>query len=192
VRIMAQVKAIRASLVENATVRRWISRTFIVSILVYLIVIGWLVADAVTGASKWAPYGVNIPAFIALIIASEVVITATQSGSFEKTPASGRHRSYRAGPACGADASRTGSSGSPSAIERRLRRCLQLPLTTVLLPPGATTGPDGLVYCRSAAHPKPGASSSRTAEVPSSGGRVSPLSRSSRYLLLGPASSEKA
>jgi hypothetical protein len=74
---MAQVRAIRASLVENATVRRWISRTFVVSILAYLVVIGWLVADAVTGASKWAPYGVNIPAFIALIIASEVAITAT-------------------------------------------------------------------------------------------------------------------
>lgn len=76
-RIMAQVRAIRASLVENATVRRWVSRTFVVSILVYLIIIGWLVADAVTGSSKWAPYGVNIPAFIALIIASEVAVTAT-------------------------------------------------------------------------------------------------------------------
>jgi len=74
---MARVKPLQSSLLENGAVKQWISRAFIVSILVYLVVIGYLVAEAVMGASKWAPYGVNIPAFIALIIASEIAIVVT-------------------------------------------------------------------------------------------------------------------
>ncbi len=65
------------SLLSNEAVRRWISRAFIVSILVYLVVLGYLVFEAVTGASKWAPYGVNIPIFVALIIVSEIVMLVT-------------------------------------------------------------------------------------------------------------------
>ncbi len=65
------------TLVNNSNVRRWISRAFIVSILVYLVVIGYLVAESVMGASRWAPYGVNMPLFIALVIGSEIVVTLT-------------------------------------------------------------------------------------------------------------------
>ncbi len=65
------------SFLDNATVRRWISRAFIVSILVYFVVLGYLIFEAVTGASKWAPYGVNIPLFIGLILGSEIVMVVT-------------------------------------------------------------------------------------------------------------------
>ena len=65
------------SFLNNAAVRRWISRAFIVSILVYLVVLGYLIAESVTGASKWAPYGVNIPLFIGLVIGSEIVMLLT-------------------------------------------------------------------------------------------------------------------
>ena len=65
------------SFLNNATVRRWISRAFIVSILVYFIVLGYLIAESVTGASRWAPYGVNIPIFIGLVIGSELVMLVT-------------------------------------------------------------------------------------------------------------------
>ena len=65
------------SFLGKETVRRWISRAFIVSILVYFIVLGYLIAEAVTGASRWAPYGVNIPIFIGLVIGSELVMIVT-------------------------------------------------------------------------------------------------------------------
>ena len=65
------------SFLSNEAVRRWISRAFIVSILVYFIVLGYLIAEAVTGASRWAPYGVNIPIFIGLVIGSELVMIVT-------------------------------------------------------------------------------------------------------------------
>lgn len=69
--------SLRTTLSDSPGLRKWISRAFIVSILVYLVVIAYLIAESVTGASRWAPYGVNIPVFIALIIASEVAVTAT-------------------------------------------------------------------------------------------------------------------
>ena len=65
------------SFLNNEAVRRWISRAFIISILVYFIVLGYLIAEAVTGASRWAPYGVNIPIFIGLVIGSELVMLVT-------------------------------------------------------------------------------------------------------------------
>ena len=65
------------SFLDNETVRRWISRAFIVSILVYFVVLGYLIFEAVTGASKWAPYGVNIPLFVGLILGSEIVMVVT-------------------------------------------------------------------------------------------------------------------
>ncbi len=65
------------SFLNNEAVRRWISRAFIVSILVYLVVLGYLIAESVTGASRWAPYGVNIPIFIGLVIGSELVMLVT-------------------------------------------------------------------------------------------------------------------
>ncbi len=74
---MAVSKGLRISVGESAALRRWISRAFIFTILVYLVIIAYLVAESVMGASRWAPYGVNIPAFISLVIASEVVITLT-------------------------------------------------------------------------------------------------------------------
>ena len=78
------LEATRVPLLENKTLRRWISRAFLVSILVYLVIIGYLLAESVTGASKWAPYGVNIAAFIALTIASEVAITLTAAWIFKE------------------------------------------------------------------------------------------------------------
>ncbi len=74
---MAVLVSVREALTESTRVRRWISRAFVVSILVYLVVIGYLLAESVRGASKWAPYGVNMPVFVTLIVASEVVITLT-------------------------------------------------------------------------------------------------------------------
>lgn len=62
---------------NSDTVRRWISRAFILSIVVYLVVLGYLIFESVTGASKWAPYGVNIALFISLIIGSEIVMLVT-------------------------------------------------------------------------------------------------------------------
>ena len=67
----------RNAISQSGELRRWISRAFIVSILVYFVVLGYLITEAVTGASKWAPYGVNIPIFVALIIASELVMVLT-------------------------------------------------------------------------------------------------------------------
>jgi hypothetical protein len=78
------VEATRAPLLENKTLRQWISRAFLVSIVLYLAITVWLVAEAVTGASKWAPYGVNISLFIFLIVASEVIITATAVWIFKE------------------------------------------------------------------------------------------------------------
>jgi hypothetical protein len=78
------LEATRVPLLENKTLRRWISRAFLVSILAYLVIIGYLLAEAVTGASKWAPYGVNIAAFIALTITSEVAITLTAAWIFKE------------------------------------------------------------------------------------------------------------
>jgi hypothetical protein len=69
--------AVQARVTQSAGIRQWVSRAFILSILVYLVVLGYLVSESVRGASKWAPYGVNMPTFIALIIASEVVISAS-------------------------------------------------------------------------------------------------------------------
>jgi len=65
------------SFLHSDTARRWISRAFIVSIVVYFVVLGYLIFEAITGASKWAPYGVNIPLFVALIIGSELVMLVT-------------------------------------------------------------------------------------------------------------------
>ncbi len=81
---MASTEAILASITRSQDLKRWISRTFIVSIAVYLVVIGYLVAEAVMGASRWAPYGVNIPLFIALIVASEVTIVLTAAWIFRE------------------------------------------------------------------------------------------------------------
>jgi hypothetical protein len=81
---MALSKGLRVTVAENERVRRWISRAFIISILVYFIVIGYLVAESVMGASKWEPYGVNIALFIALIIASEIVVTVTAVWIFKE------------------------------------------------------------------------------------------------------------
>lgn len=78
------LEATRAPLLENKTLRRWISRAFLVTIVAYLAIIGYLLAEAVTGASRWAPYGVNIAAFIALTIASEVVIMLTAAWIFKE------------------------------------------------------------------------------------------------------------
>ena len=65
------------SFLGSGAVRRWISRAFIVSILVYFVVLGYLIFESVTGASRWAPYGVNIPLFIALVIGSETIMVVT-------------------------------------------------------------------------------------------------------------------
>ena len=62
---------------RSASLRKWVSRAFVVSIVVYLLVLGYLLAESVRGASRWAPYGVNLPTFVALIIGSEVIVTAT-------------------------------------------------------------------------------------------------------------------
>lgn len=69
---------------HHATLRKWLSRAFLVSILLYLVVIVYLVAEAVTGASKWAPYGVNMPAFITLVVASEILVAATAVWIFKE------------------------------------------------------------------------------------------------------------
>src|SRR5438477_304189 len=74
---MTFMSGIQSSVSHSANLRRWISRAFVVSILVYLVVVGYLLTESVRGASKWAPYGVNMPVFITLIIASEVIITLT-------------------------------------------------------------------------------------------------------------------
>src|ERR1700674_1594633 len=74
---MALNVAVQARVTESAGIRQWVSRAFILSILVYLVVLGYLVSESVRGASKWAPYGVNMPTFIALIVASEIVISAS-------------------------------------------------------------------------------------------------------------------
>jgi hypothetical protein len=81
---MTTLPAFRTAIAENSGLRRWISRAFILSIVVYLVVIAYLVMEAVTGASKWAPYGVNMPTFIGLIIASEVVVAATAVWIFKE------------------------------------------------------------------------------------------------------------
>lgn len=74
----------RTAIAENAGLRRWISRAFLVSILVYLVVIGFLLAESITGASRWAPYGVNIPVFIVLILASEIIVALTAVWIFKE------------------------------------------------------------------------------------------------------------
>src|SRR4051794_21251192 len=74
---MTLANAVQNRVTQNAGVRQWVSRAFIVSILVYLVVVGYLLTESVRGASRWAPYGVNMPLFVTLIIASEVLITLT-------------------------------------------------------------------------------------------------------------------
>jgi hypothetical protein len=74
---MAPFGAVQARVAQNAGMRQWISRAFIISILVYLVVIGYLLTESVRGASRWAPYGVNMPVFVSLIIWSEVAIGAS-------------------------------------------------------------------------------------------------------------------
>lgn len=69
---------------NTRTMRRWLNRAFILSILAYLVVVGYLVAEAVMGASRWAPYGVNVPVFIALVIASELAIAGTAAWIFRE------------------------------------------------------------------------------------------------------------
>jgi hypothetical protein len=81
---MVSTTGIRIAIAQSQDLRRWLSRAFLISILVYLIVIGYLVAEAITGASRWAPYGVHIPLFIALVIASEVVIVLTAAWIFRE------------------------------------------------------------------------------------------------------------
>lgn len=81
---MTTLPAVRSAIAENAGLRKWVSRAFIVSILVYVVVIGYLLAESVTGASKWAPYGVNMPLFITLIVASEVIVAATAVWIFKE------------------------------------------------------------------------------------------------------------
>lgn len=81
---MALDGAILTRFSQNARVRQWVSRAFVVSILVYLVVIGYLLAESIRGANRWAPYGVNMPTFVALIIASEVVITASAAWIFKE------------------------------------------------------------------------------------------------------------
>ncbi|MGB2694250.1 MAG: hypothetical protein WBD55_03580 [Dehalococcoidia bacterium] len=81
---MITPEVIRTSIAENNGLRRWISRAFIISILVYFVVIGYLVAEAVMGASKWAPYGVNIPVFIALVISCEIAMAVTGALIFKE------------------------------------------------------------------------------------------------------------
>ena len=74
---MALATNLQSRVASSAGIRRWASRAFIVSILLYLVVLGYLLSESVRGASRWAPYGVNMPIFIALIIGSEVIVTAT-------------------------------------------------------------------------------------------------------------------
>ena len=81
---MTSIPAVRTAIAENTGLRRWISRAFLVSILVYLVVIGFLLAESITGANRWAPYGVNIPVFITLIVASEVIVAVTAVWIFKE------------------------------------------------------------------------------------------------------------
>ena len=81
---MTSIPAVRTAIAENQGLRRWISRAFLVSILVYLVVIAFLLAESITGASRWAPYGVNIPIFVGLIVASEVVVAVTAAWIFKE------------------------------------------------------------------------------------------------------------
>ena len=81
---MPAVQSAAAPSSQHATLRKWLSRAFLLSILLYLVVIVYLVAEAVTGASKWAPYGVNMPAFITLVIVSEVIVAATAVWIFKE------------------------------------------------------------------------------------------------------------
>ncbi len=67
----------RTAYSRNALLRRWVSRLFLLSIVAYLVVIGFLVKGAATGASRWQPYGVNGPTFMVLIIGSEAVLAIT-------------------------------------------------------------------------------------------------------------------
>lgn len=80
---MSTLPAVR-NLADHAGLRKWISRAFILSILVYIVVIGYLLAESVSGASKWAPYGVNMPIFVGLIIASEIIVAATAVWIFKE------------------------------------------------------------------------------------------------------------
>lgn len=83
-KVLDKIKELLGPVMENKTFRTWVSRVFIISIVVYLIVIGYLVAEAVKGASKWAPYGVSIPAFVGLVISSEIIITVTGAWVFKE------------------------------------------------------------------------------------------------------------
>ncbi|MEX2159825.1 MAG: hypothetical protein WEB04_10525 [Dehalococcoidia bacterium] len=74
---MEHIGFARGIMPDAPTVRRWLNRAFVLSILAYLVVVGYLVAEAVMGASKWAPYGVNVPVFIALVVGSEIIVAAT-------------------------------------------------------------------------------------------------------------------
>ncbi len=81
---MSSLSGIQSPLSSHRNLRLWVSRAFIVSIGVYVVVIGYLLAKSVRGASRWAPYGVNMPVFISLIIASEVIVTLTAIGIFRE------------------------------------------------------------------------------------------------------------
>ncbi len=74
---MVSATTIQSRVASSPSIRRWASRAFIVSILLYLVVLGYLLSESVRGASRWAPYGVNMPVFVALIIGSEVIVTAS-------------------------------------------------------------------------------------------------------------------
>jgi hypothetical protein len=123
---MTFMSGIQSSVSHSANLRRWISRAFVVSILVYLVVVGYLLTESVRGASKWAPYGVNMPVFISLIIASEVIITLTAVWIFREDagiwPASVARgwREFRSGKISGLGSVLTGA-WDVSIVDLRLR-----------------------------------------------------------------------
>jgi hypothetical protein len=81
---MAISKGLRVTVGENERLRRLVSRAFIVSIILYFVIIAYLVAESIMGASRWEPYGVNIGLFIALVIVSEAIVTATAVWIFKE------------------------------------------------------------------------------------------------------------
>ncbi len=124
---MTTLPAVRSALAESDGLRRWISRAFLVSILVYLVVIGYLVAEAVTGASRWAPYGVNIPVLITLVIGSEVAVALTavwifkdDAGIWPADVAQG-WRAFRSGKILGGLKQMAAGAWDVSLIDLRLR-----------------------------------------------------------------------
>lgn len=112
---------------QHVTLRKWLSRAFLVSILLYLVVIVYLVTEAVTGASKWAPYGVNMPAFITLVLVSEVIVAATAVWIFKEDsgiwPAavSDGWRAFRSGHVLSGVKQMAAGAWDVSLIDLRLR-----------------------------------------------------------------------